>query len=337
MRLGQDVLDTHKNNLWRIPKLGILHLADGEAVSEATTQFESSMAAIHHSLTFKTFNQPENYLSSWKFEREYLNPRCVGCGSSKHGLLSIDFPKTRQGKKNITYSCPMVEYVDPMENNPMYPKDQVKISFHLGVERYAERCRYNEEIAVGTLTNLNYSYMSNYPRMIRDFETHVLALCRSETARSIGERAAEARRMFIETFLSAPCKICGSDDHPMYREEPLEDGTRRRYYACPIAYYSDEALQNGLPGTQVFRMCPVKLAQASGYVEEALNAILNNILEKGHGRYLSNQSILKLSSNAREHMREVRASWEFKREQQEENDPDAANHYSKEMEEEETG
>ena len=317
--------------------MGILHLADGEAVSEATTQFESSMAAIHHSLTFKTFNQPENYLSSWKFEREYLNPRCVGCGSSKHGLLSIDFPKTRQGKKNITYSCPMVEYVDPMENNPMYPKDQVKISFHLGVERYAERCRYNEEIAVGTLTNLNYSYMSNYPRMIRDFETHVLALCRSETARSIGERAAEARRMFIETFLSAPCKICGSDDHPMYREEPLEDGTRRRYYACPIAYYSDEALQNGLPGTQVFRMCPVKLAQASGYVEEALNANLNNILEKGHGRYLSNQSILKLSSNAREHMREVRASWEFKREQQEENDPDAANHYSKEMEEEETG
>jgi hypothetical protein len=98
----------------------------------------------------------------------------------------------------------------------------------------------------------------------------------------------------------------------MYREEIL-DGNRRRCYACPIAYYSDEALQNGLPGTRVFRICPAKLAQVSGYVEEALNDHLSTILERGYGRYLSNQSILKLSSSAREHIREERANWEFKR------------------------
>ena len=292
--------------------MGIQHPADGEAVVKATTQFDSGMVAINHSLTFRTFNQPENYLSSWKFESEYLNPRCVGCGSSKHGLLSIDLPKTRQGKKTITYTCPMIEYLDPMETNPVYPNDQVQISFHLDVEKYAERCRYNEEIASGTLTNLNYSYMSNYPRMILEFETHVLSLCKRETARLKGERATEARIVFEETFLSAPCKICGSNEHSMYREEIL-DGNRSRCYACPIAYYSDEALQNGLPGTRVFRICPAKLAQASGYIEEALDEHLSVIIGRGYGRYLSNQSILKLSSSAREHIREERANWDFKR------------------------
>jgi hypothetical protein len=302
--------------------LGIRHLVDGEAVVEATTQFDSGMVAINHSLTFKTFNQPENYLSSWKFESEYLNPRCTGCGSSKHGLLAIDLPKTRQGKKIITYLCPMVEHIDPMEINPAYPKDQVQISFHLDVEKYAERCRYNEEIASGTLTNLNYSYMSNYPRIILEFETHVLNLCKRETARFRGERAAESRRVFEETFLSAPCKICGSNEHSMYREE-IRGSNQRRYYACPIAYYSDEALQNGLPGTRVFRICPAKLAQECGYVEEALNEHLSVILEKGYGRYLSNQSILKLSSSAREHIREERANWEFKRDNRVVKNPEA--------------
>jgi len=216
----------------------------------------------------------------------------------------------------------MIEYLDPMETNPVYPNDQVQISFHLDVEKYAERCQYNEEIASGTLTNLNYSYMSNYPRMILEFETHVLSLCKRETARLKGERATEARIIFEETFLSAPCKICGSNEHCMYREEIL-DGNRRRCYACPIAYYSDEVLQNGLPGTRVFRICPAKLAEASGYVEEALNDHLSVILERGYGRYLSNQAILKLSSSAREHIKEERANWEFKRDNRVVNNLDA--------------
>jgi hypothetical protein len=63
----------------------------------------------------------------------------------------------------------------------------------------------------------------------------------------------------------------------------------------------------------VFRICPAKLAEVSGYVEEALNDHLSVILERGYGRYLSNQAILKLSSSAREHIREERANWDFKR------------------------
>jgi hypothetical protein len=81
----------------------------------------------------------------------------------------------------------------------------------------------------------------------------------------------------------------------------------------------------------MFRMCPAKLAQVSGYVEEALDSHLSNILERGYGRYLSNQSILKLSSSAREHIREERASWEFKRDNRITNNPDVD--YSKEEDE----
>ena len=73
----------------------------------------------------------------------------------------------------------------------------------------------------------------------------------------------------------------------------------------------------------MFRICPAKLAQESGYVEEALDEYLSVILEKGYGRYLSNQSILKLSSSAREHIREERANWEFKRDNRVVNNPDA--------------
>jgi hypothetical protein len=73
----------------------------------------------------------------------------------------------------------------------------------------------------------------------------------------------------------------------------------------------------------VFRICPAKLAQESGYVEEALDEHLSVILEKGYGRYLSNQSLLKLSSSAREHIREEREKWEFKRDNRVVNYPEA--------------
>ena len=73
----------------------------------------------------------------------------------------------------------------------------------------------------------------------------------------------------------------------------------------------------------MFRMCPVKLAQVSGYIEEALDDHLSVILERGYGRYLSNQSTLKLSSSAREHIREERANWEFKRDNRVVYNPDA--------------
>jgi hypothetical protein len=57
------------------------------------------------------------------------------------------------------------------------------------------------------------------------------------------------------------------------------------------------------------------LAEVSGFSHEGVNENLNKILERGYGRYLSNNKIFQLRDSAYQFCNQERMKWEFKREQ----------------------
>jgi hypothetical protein len=101
----------------------------------------------------------------------------------------------------------------------------------------------------------------------------------------------------------------------MLREVEQEGGSVTKHFNCPIAAYSDEDLLRGLPGTRIYRICPAKLAEISGFSHEGVNENLNKILGRGYGRFLSNNKIFQIRDLAYQACDQERESWQFKREQ----------------------
>jgi hypothetical protein len=196
------------------------------------------------------------------------------------------------------------------------PDDQLRISFNIDAYKYAEDCNFNKEVAEYLLHELKTCRSPVYPELILTrFVDKVLNICMEETERLREESKAARREGFVRVFLTRPCRICGSEDHHMLREEQQEDGTITKHFNCPIAAYSDEDLQRGLPGTKMYKICPIKLAEISGYSHEGVNDNLTRILETGHGRFLSNDRIFRLRDLAYRSCDQEREKWGFKREQ----------------------
>jgi hypothetical protein len=209
---------------------------------------------------------------------------------------------------------------------PEFPNDQIKISFNIDTHKYAEDCNFNSEIAEQRFPELETCQSPAYPATIRSrFKSRVLSICREKTEQLIEERKKAVREGFVRVFLTKPCSLCGSEDHHMLREEEQEDGIRTKHYNCPIAANSDEDLQRGLPGTKIYRISSERLAEVSGFSHEGVNENLNRLLEKGYGRYLSNNKIFQLRDLAYQCCDQERMRWEFKREQFPEHESDSEN------------
>jgi ribosome recycling factor len=107
------------------------------------------------------------------------------------------------------------------ELNEQRRKELVKVA-----HKYAEDCNFNEEVAKYSLYELKTCRLPVYPEVIlARFEDKVLNICKEETERLMEENKAARREGFVRVFLTRPCRICGSEDHHMLREEQQEDGT----------------------------------------------------------------------------------------------------------------
>jgi hypothetical protein len=258
-------------------------------------------------------DQPQNFTNTESFKQEYLEGKCKGCGSRSHSLLERIRSRTRSDIGTFKYTCPRVKYADPMEPGT---GDQIRISFNIDAQKYAEDCNFNKEVAQCLLPELDTCRSPTYsPVILTRFKDRVLNICQMETDRLIEESKAARREGFVRVFLTKPCRLCGSEDHHMLREVEQEDGSVTKHFNCPIAAYSDEDLLRGLPGTKIYRICPAKLAEISGFSHEGVNGNLNKILEKGYGRFLSNNKIFQIRDLAYQACDQERGNWQFKREQ----------------------
>ena len=199
---------------------------------------------------------------------------------------------------------------------PEFPNDQIRIFFHIDARKYAEDCNFIKEEAEYRFPELETCRSPVYPTIILSrFKDQVLRICKEVTDRLIGERMAARRESFVRVFLTRPCRLCGSDDHHMLHEEEQEDGSITKHYDCPIAAYTDEDLQRGLPGTRIYQISSAKLAEVNGFSHNGVNESIIKIQTTGHGRFLSDNKIYRLRNLAHQYCDQERATWDFKREQ----------------------
>jgi hypothetical protein len=89
---------------------------------------------------------------------------------------------------------------------------------------------------------------------------------------------------FEYTFLSPPCRICGSPDHPALqgREDDYGDVTYK--YICPSAANDHWELES-------MRPCPERLARWCNYSSDKIRIAIRRMIENGWGQHVTDRTI----------------------------------------------
>ena len=228
-----------------------------------TTEFDYENADRHLAITVRIVNQPESYVTSKEFEEMCLRPNCIGCGATTHGLLELKMrKKTRNGYPIYKYLCPVLEheYLYALGENNI--RGNINIVFRLCVNKYTERYEHDEEEIEERFLDLDKSITGSC-EIIERFKNGVRNRYRIIAAQRQAMRRKEHRDVYIQTFLSVPCRICGLKDHAMLRED--EHG--KSDYLCPMAYHTDwEDTEKNRP-RETYRICPEKFAEKWNYYQ----------------------------------------------------------------------
>ena len=230
---------------------------------KTTTEFDYENAERHLAITVRVVNQPESFVTSKEFEKMCLRPNCIGCGATTHGLLELKMrKKTRNGYPIYKYLCPVLEheYLYALGENTV--RGNLNIVFRLCVNKYAGRYEHDEEEIEERFLDLDNSITGSCEILGR-FKNGVRNRCQIIAAQRQAMRRKEHRDVYIQTFLSSPCRICGQNDHSMLEEN--EQG--KSDYLCPIAYHTNwEETERNLP-QEVYRICPEKFAERWNYYQ----------------------------------------------------------------------
>ena len=208
-------------------------------------------------------DQPIDFVASKEFEDMCLRPNCMGCGATTHGLLELKMrKKTRNGYPIYKYLCPVVEheYLYALgENNA---RGNVNIVFRLCVNKYAERYEHDMEEIEERFLDLDKSVTGSC-EIIDRFKSGIRNRCFIIAAQRQAMRRSEYREVYVQTFLSQPCRMCGQEDHSMLEE----DDHHKSNYRCPIAYHTDwEDTEKNCP-REIYKICPEKFARKWNYYQ----------------------------------------------------------------------
>ena len=102
------------------------------------------------------------------------------------------------------------------------------------------------------------------------------------------------RNSFELTFLSSPCRICGSRSHPALRGEEDEYGEATYKYICHCAAYDDWERES-------MRACPHKLAEESDFSPQKVEIAIKEMCEHGWGKFLSKRNLKIFEALALQH------------------------------------
>ena len=139
--------------------------------------------------------QPEGYTHSEQFKESFLRRPCPCCGSIKHSLLVVkELSRTRSGKIEFEYSCPVVEAESFSAISPYHPKDEINISFRFSTKKYAEMIKYDERVLMERFSELYESAAAKWFGESEDTVGHldrvwneILDMCLAHTREYEGE------------------------------------------------------------------------------------------------------------------------------------------------------
>ena len=243
---------------------------------KVTTEFDYENVDRHLAITVRIVDQPVDFVMSKEFEKMCLRPNCIGCGATTHGLLELKMrKKTRNGYPIYIYLCPVVEheYLYALgENNA---RGNVNIVFRLCINKYTKRYEHDLEEIEERFLDLDKSVTGSCEIMDR-FKAGVRNRCHIVAAQRQAVRRKEHRDVFVQTFLSQPCRMCGQEDHSMLEEK--EDGTSE--YSCPIAYHTNWEQTEKNHSREIYKICPEKFAKRWNYYQMEVISAYTTLVDR---------------------------------------------------------
>jgi len=95
---------------------------------------------------------------------------------------------------------------------------------------------------------------------------------------------AKPDKGFEYTFLSIPCRICGSMDHPALQGREDEYDDVHYVYVCPIAANTNWELES-------MRPCPEKLAHWCQLSSEQIDRAIERMIDNGWGQHVTRRTM----------------------------------------------
>ena len=89
---------------------------------------------------------------------------------------------------------------------------------------------------------------------------------------------------FEYTFLSLPCRICGSPDHPALQGREDDNGDVTYKYICPAAAHENWEIGS-------MRPCPERLARWCKYSSDKIRIAIHRMIENGWGQHVTDRTM----------------------------------------------
>jgi hypothetical protein len=183
--------------------------------------------------------------------------------------------KTRNGYPIYIYLCPVVEHEYLYALGDSNVRGNVNIVFRLCINKFTKRYEHDLEEIEERFLDLGNSVTGSYEVMER-FKTGVRNRCHIVAAQRQALRRKEHRDVFIQTFLSQPCRMCGQNDHSMLEES--SEGIPE--YICPIAYHTNWEHTEKNNSREIYKICPEKFAKRWNYYQMDVISAYTTLFEQ---------------------------------------------------------
>ena len=220
------------------------------------------------------------FLRSEEFKAIYLRSQCGCCGSENHALLGIKAQlQTRSGKVQYEYQCPVADYEDINTIDRKRPENEINISYWLDSTKYAMECQFSPTMAKKKFKELGRSVTADYETVMQRFQDQVLEICQDNRSYKFEQKRQrkemlqkEKELLFQDTFLTTPCRICGTEDHKVLKQ------TRGGYeYEGPSALAGTYQMVKNSPLGHRLQICPEKFAAYCGYNPLEVNKRMESV------------------------------------------------------------
>jgi hypothetical protein len=146
----------------------------------------------------------------------------------------------------------------------------------------------------------NVQSLDDSEDLVREYTNMVLASSETENQTDNDDNRSQSDKIesFKRTFMTPPCRLCGSLNHVMLRNETPPNSTRQyTEYECPVAYCEkwSDARRSPIKNLK-YQVCPIKFARFCKFDSYKVMEALNNYSKNGSGRFKKPQELNALKS-----------------------------------------
>jgi hypothetical protein len=137
--------------------------------------------------------------------------------------------------------------------------------------------------------------------LVREYTNMVMASDTTPNENNDDDNQSQADKIasFKRTFMTPPCRLCGSMQHVMLRNDNPPNSTRQyTEYECPVAYCEKWTDARRAPAKNLkYQICPIKFARFCKFDSYKVMDAWKHYITNGSGRFKRPQELNALKSS----------------------------------------